>query len=195
MCFLVPGLIVLFIRSQFVIGGKRKYSAEILHYIMVSLVYYALALPFFGLMRSPDHYPHTQVLAWFSMIFVGPAILGVLLGINIQKNRLRRFCQWCGLNPVHAIPTAWDWKFRNMPPQWVFVTLKDDTQFAGFCGLGSFMSSDPAERDVYIEKIYDIDEDNNWSSRGENSLLIAPGEVKTIEFWPCNPQEEADEQS
>ena len=81
-----------------------------------------------------------------------------------------------------------------MTEQWVLVTLKDGTRFAGFCGDESFMSSDPSERDIYIQWTYDIDDQNNWSSRGENGVLIAAGEVQTIEFWPCNPQEDANEQ-
>ena len=35
-------------------------------------------------------------------------------------------------------------EIRGDDPQWVLVTLKDGTRFAGFCGTGSFMSSDPA---------------------------------------------------
>ena len=77
--------------------------------------------------------------------------------------------------------------------QWVLVTLKDGTRFAGFCGEESFMSSDPGERDIYIQWTYDIDDHNNWSSRGESGVLIAAGEVQTTEFWPYNPQENANE--
>ena len=45
-------------------------------------------------------------IGWFTLIFVGPAILGLVLGINIQKNLFRRLLQRCGLHLVHAIPTA-----------------------------------------------------------------------------------------
>ena len=135
-----------------------------------------------------------KVLTWFALILVGPAILGLLLGVNIQTDAFRRFLQWSRLNPVHVIPTAWEWKFRGMSEQWVLVTLKDGTRFAGFCGSGSFMSSDPVERDIYIERIYDIDDDDRWISRGEKGLLVAAGEVQTIEFWPPNSKEKANDQ-
>ena len=190
----VPGLIVLFVRSQFVTDRRPSHSAALLTYLAVSLVYYALVFPLFYLIPFSDEFQNSKILVWYAFIFAGPAILGVLLGINIQKNLLRRFLQWCGLNVVHAIPSAWDWKFGNITEQWVLVTLKDDTKFAGFCGQGSFISSDPAERDIYIERIYDIDNKNEWLPRGDNSVLITPGEVKTIEFWPYNQQENADEQ-
>lgn len=192
--FLVPGLIALFVRSQFVTGRSPPHAAALLSYLTVSVIYYALALPFVGYVLSLQEPGYEKAFSWFALVFVGPAVLGLLLGINIQKDLFRRVLQRCGLNPVHVIPTAWDWKFGGMTDQWVIVTLKDGTQFAGFCGNDSFMSSDPAERDIYIQWIYDIDDNNNWSQRGENGVLIAAGEIRTIEFWPYIPQENANEQ-
>ena len=72
-----------------------------------------------------------------------------------------------------------------MPEQWVLVTLKDGTRFGGFYGAQSFTSSSPDERDMYIQWVYDIDEDGTWSvPDSENGLLIAAGEIRTIEFLP-----------
>ncbi len=195
MGLLVPGLVILFVRSQFVTDRRSSQSAALLSYLTVSLVYYAIALPFFDLGQVLYEHDVADALLWFAFILGGPVLLGLFLGINVQKNLLLRFLKWCGLNPVHAIPTAWDWKFGNMDEEWVLVTLKDDTRFVGFCGQGSFISSDPTERDIYIEQIYDIDSENNWSWPGRKGILIAPGEVRTIEFWPYTPQEDANEQS
>ncbi len=192
---LVPGLIVLFVRSQFLTGRSPSHSAALLSYFTVSVIYYALALPFVHFVLSIDETGYVKTLmAWFALIFIGPVLLGLLLGVNIQKNLFRRVFHWCGLNPIHAMPTAWDWKFGGMTDQWVLVTLKDGTRFAGFCGSESFMSSDPTERDIYIQWIYDIDNQNNWTPRDENGVLIVAGEVRTIEFWPYNPQENANDQ-
>ena len=189
--FLVPGLVVLSVRSQFVTGRSPPHSEALLSYLAVSVIYYALALPFVdSIHKSGDG----KALAWFALTIVGPAALGLLLGINIQKNLFRRVLQGCRLNPVHGMPTAWDWKFGGMTDQWVLITLKDGTRFGGFCGSESFMSSDPTERDIYIQRIYDINDEKNWSPRGENGVLIAAGEIKTIEFWPYTSQENPDEQ-
>ncbi len=195
MALFVPGLVILFVRSQFVTDRKLSHSTMILSYLTISLVYYAIAFPFLELFRSLYEVKDHKILVWLALVFFGPVLLGLLLGINVQKNLLHRLLQWCGLNPVHSIPTAWDWKFGNMTEQWVLVTLKDDTQFRGFCGQGSFISSDPTERDIYVEQIYGIDNEDNWSSPGLKGVLIAPGEIKTIEFWPYEPQEDINEQS
>ena len=180
--FLVPGLIVLFVRAQFVTGRSPSHSAAILSYLTVSVIYYALALPFVDFVLSIHKPSYGKALAWFTLIFAGPAALGLLLGINVQKNLFFRVLQRFSLNPVHVMPTAWDWKFGGMTNQWVLVTLKDGTHFAGFCGQESFVSSDPTERDIYIQWIYDVDDENKWSPRGENGVLIAADQVQTIEF-------------
>ena len=191
--FIVPGFIVLFIRSQFVTGRDPSYSKAFLSYLTVSVVYYALVLPLLDFVLSIQEPYYGKFVGWFVLILVGPAMLGLLLGIITQKGLFYSLLQRCGLNPVHVMPTAWDWKFGSMNNQWVLVTLKDGTRFGGFCGTGSFMSSDPAERDIYIQWIYDIDEDDNWSPRGDNGVLITSGEVRTIEFWPYYQQENANE--
>ena len=191
--FLVPGLIVLFVRSQFITGRRPPHAAALLSYLTVSIIYYALALPLVDFVLSIQEPGYLKALAWFGLVFVGPAIFGLLLGINVQQGLLRRFLRWCRLNPVHVMPTAWDWKFGGMKDEWVLVTLKDGTRFAGFCGQHSFMSSDPTERDIYIQWIYDIGDDNKWSSRGDTGVLIAAGEIRTVEFWPYKKQETTNE--
>lgn len=192
--FLVPGLVVLFVRSQFVTRRNLPHSAAVLSYFTVSIIYCAIAFPFVDYVLSIEEPHYAKALAWFSLIFVGPAALGLLLGLNVQKNITLRFLRRLGLNPVHVMPTAWDWKFGNMSYEWILVTLKDGTRFAGFCGGGSFASSEPSERDIYIQWVYDIDDDGVWISRGETGVLIAAAEIQTIEFWPFTPKEDHDGQ-
>ena len=179
--FIVPGFIALSVRSQFITGRiPSENKASLLSYLTISVIYGALILPFV----DPELIGKS-ILIWFVLVFIGPVFLGLLLGINIQKDLVRRFLNRLGLHPVHAIPTAWDWKFSSMPEQWVLVTLKDGTRFGGFYGAQSFTSSSPDERDMYIQWVYDIDEGGIWSvPDSENGLLIAAGEIRTIEFLP-----------
>lgn len=186
--FLVPGLVVLFVRSQFVTGRRPSHSESVLSYLTISVIYYALALPLLHLALSTRG-AWQAPLAWFSLILVGPAGLGLLLGLNVQKDWLRRILQRWHINVVHSIPTAWDWKFGRSGYEWVLVTLKNGTRFGGFCGPESFMSSDPKERDLYIQWIHEIDDEGRWSPHAERGLFIAAGEVRTIEFWPEKPGE------
>ena len=191
---IVPGLIALFIRSQFVTGWRPSRRDNVLSYITISIIYYSLVLPLVDL-ALPEKAEHSiLVLVWFCVVFIGPAALGLLLGVNIQKDLCRRVFRKCGLNLVHVMPTAWDWRFGTLAgEQWVLVNLTDGTCLAGFLGPDSFASSgDLGERDIYIQETYDIDENDNWvphNPHGESGVLVSSGNIKTIEFWPCNPQE------
>lgn len=75
--------------------------------------------------------------------------------------------------------------------QWVIITLKDGTYFGGFCGGKSFISSEPRERDLYIQQIYDIDDDNKWELREGTSVLIAASQVSRVEFIYPSSRENA----
>ena len=46
LAFIVPGLIVVYIRSRFVAGRSPSHTEQILSYLVLSLVYYTFSIPF-----------------------------------------------------------------------------------------------------------------------------------------------------
>lgn len=186
--FLVPGMIATFVRSQFITGRTPTHSEALLSYLALSIIYYALTLPFVDYALSFQTAGYEKTFCWFTLVFVGPALLGLILGLNVQREWLRRALRRLHLNPVHAMPTAWDWRFGSMQQNWMLVTLKDGTRFAGYCGQGSFMSSDPKERDLYMQHVFNIDDETKWLPT-KKSVLITAGEIRTVEFWPIESGE------
>jgi hypothetical protein len=63
------------------------------------------------------------------------------------------------------------------------AVLKDGTKWIGYLGPNSFTSTDAEERDIYIEHVYNLGDDDVWTPRG-SSVLIAHGEIQSLEFWP-----------
>lgn len=180
---LIPGLIALGVRSQFIRGFSPSLSKEnLVAYLAFSSVYNTLVVRFV----EPEWMTDSTIL--FLVIFIfAPAIIGLLLGINVQRNFVRGTLSRIGIFTTHALPTAWDWVFsRGVSVQWILVTLKDGTQFSGLFGLESFASSTMDERDLYIQWLYDIDEQGNWTPVDERGkgVLISASEISTIEFWP-----------
>ena len=183
LAFLVPGFIALSVRSQFMTGSTLAQNNErLLTYLTISIVYDAIVFRFVSFAATTS-----STLVFLLVFVVGPVAIGVLLGLNVQKNFVRGFLSRIGVFTAHAIPTAWDWKFSSdVPNQWILVTLKSGVKFAGLYGSKSFAASSPEQRDLYIQWIYDIDEQGNWSSPGEKGVLVAANEISTIEFWPYN---------
>lgn len=185
--FLVPGFIIAKVRGQFVTGRQQRIGQELLEYATLSAFNFAFFSWLIYLLANSNWTAGVKSLGWAAVILIGPVILGTVSGIAAQKDWTFRLLRsralgFIGARPVHLVPTAWDWKFARMERQWVLVTLKDGTRFAGFCGERSFISSDPAERDLYLEQVCDIGDDHTWTPT-RKSVLITHGEIRTIEFW------------
>jgi Family of unknown function (DUF6338) len=183
---LVPGLIALFMRSQFITGRQPPLNEAILPYFVMTLIYYGLAFPLLAYVSTLQEPNWRRIAAWFLLVIIGPAIFGTLLGISSQRGYLRRLMRKLGLNPVHPSPTAWDWWFGQPHERWIIIGLKDGTKFYGYFGLKSFVSSDPKERDIFVEKVYYIQEDETWKDTGQKGLLVSQSEILTLEFFEVN---------
>lgn len=180
--FAVPGIIALYFRGQFLNGRIPPISEGILAYITVSLIYHAVAYPLAsGLYASPDQIgAHWR--EWVLLLFIAPAAIGILLGLNIRKGWIKKLVNAFGVSTIHPIASAWDWRFSHCEECWVIVVLKDSTKWYGFIGGQSFMSSDTAERDLYVEQVYEFQRVGKpWRPR-HTSVWISHGEIQSIEF-------------
>ncbi|MCJ2185285.1 DUF6338 family protein [Novosphingobium beihaiensis] len=184
--FSVPGIIALYFRAQFLAGRLPSVSEGAISYLTLSLVYHAIAFPIAQPLYLSGRIDGWFWAAWFALLFVAPAALGLLLGLNVRKGWTKKLVNRLGLSTVHPVKSAWDWRFGGCSECWVHVTLKDNTRWAGYLSAGSFMSSDPAERDLFIEYVYDAGEDGQtWIPRN-SSVWIAHGELQSLEFLSAN---------
>ena len=195
--WLVPGFIIMYIRSQFLSGRTPSQSEMLLPNLTISFIYIAATYPLTDFILQ-KHQHTSDMLAWFVWIFGIPVVIGFLLGwiskrmIDRPENCLCKVRCCIGLKRIHPIGTAWDWKFINMSEQRIIITLKDGTYFGGYCDRNSFISSDPSERDIYIHCIYEINDDGKWCLRPGTGMLISAGEVSRIEFI-SQPSKEGDQ--
>jgi len=185
--FVVPGLVVLYVRAQFLTGRLPAFGEGVVAYVAVSCVYYAFALPL--LIASQHATGILLILVWITLTLIGPALMGFLLGLNIRKGWTQNLLAKYGIGTIHPVDTAWDWRFAGKPGGWVMAVLKDGTKWFGYLGTNSFLSSRPAERDIFIQQVYEVDENNTWTPR-VSGVWIAHGELQSLEIWPDNQQGE-----
>ena len=181
--FAVPGLIILYVRGQFVANKRPSLADASLSYLTLSLAYQAIVFPVTQSIVAAKTALWLNTLQWFALLFIGPALLGGLIGLNARQGWTRSLLATLKVNTSHPIDAAWDWKFTACDTCWVLAVLKDGTKWAGYLGAGSFLSSDPGERDLYIEQVYSIDDKDQWTAKG-SGVWIASGELQSIEFWP-----------
>lgn len=182
---LAPGFIVTFVRNQFLTGRTRTISETTMEYIIVSVVFYALAIPLI---------PH---LSWMTddksilLVLVLPALIGIILGAFAQLEVLSRLLNcgllsWTGLKIAHPIPTSWDYVFANLKTGvWVLVTLKSGERIHGLFGGQSFASSDLSRRDLYIEDIRKEDWSALESDGRTRGIWLSEEEIRLIEIIPA----------
>jgi Family of unknown function (DUF6338) len=191
LAFLVPGFVFSSVRSKFITGQEPQGNEKIVRFLAYSSINYAIFAAPIYLVLAQQPPVFLKALLWAAVVLIGPTITGAISGICVQKDLFRPVFQWLGLNPVHAVPTAWDYKFGRMKGEWLLITLKSGTRFAGYCGSYSFASSDPKERDIFIEAVFNLDGNENWLPT-EKSLFVSAGEIATIEFWPLKQETEND---
>lgn len=193
LAFLVPGFVLDSTLSVFTPRKVESAQLSFLRFLALSCVNYAFWSWLIYLMFRVEFFtahPVRTATAWGVIILVSPVALGVFLGYFSQQEGIRKILQRIGLNPIHVIPTGWDYKFsKSNKAVWVFVTLKDGSSVAGLFGSKSFASSESGERDLYIQEVFRISDDGSWQCIPRSSgILIRGDQIKHIEFW--NDEEE-----
>ncbi|AHE55039.1 DUF6338 family protein [Sphingomonas sanxanigenens] len=182
--FAVPGIVALYVRAQFLTGRMPPLGEGIVGYVILSLIYHAAIFPFASSFYATPSVRGWYAAGWFSLLFLGPAILGFALGLNIRKGWSKKLLSYLKINTIHPVNSAWDWRFGDCKECWVMAVLKDGTKWYGYLGTDSFMSSDVAERDIFIQHVYDYEgNDKPWTPKN-TSVWIAHGEIQSLEFWP-----------
>jgi hypothetical protein len=190
--YIVPGLIILYVRAQFLTGRIAAHKDALLSYFTLSVIYLTIMNAGLTVVTGSDAPLHEQTRYWLPILLIGAVIFGVLIGLNASLGVTRWCLRKLGLHIPHVMETAWDWKFSRVPESLVTITLKDGSRVSGWCSTSSFIGSDPANRDLYIEQVYDVDEEGNWTLRTPGKgIYIAAGEVRTIEFIPRSAGDQA----
>ena len=177
-----PGYIILFMVSRFTTGRPSFASS-----LAASSAYYVVvwAVCDFGSAVDVAERVRDFDVNWqVAMIVVGgPAAIGVLAGLAVQKEWLYNVLRFVKLEPVHGIPSAWDWKFMRADQQWITVHLKDGTDILAVYRKDCFVSTDPNERDLYLSNVYTWGDDGR-PVRDERveGLLLKADSIDRIEF-------------
>ena len=89
--FVVPGMIITYVRAQFLTGRIRTMSENVLAYIVLTVLYYGIAAPFVEYVLTFREPGRPKIFAWLGLIIIAPAFVGLLLGILGQNEFFRRW--------------------------------------------------------------------------------------------------------
>lgn len=185
--FIVPGFILDFIIRKFIPLKDSGSVAEYLRFLVFSCYHYSLyALPIYYVYLNEFHlnHPIKTVFLFLLLMFISPVIWGLLIIKAREKGYIGKIFDKLKLKPLKSVPAAWDYFFSKTLPIYATVYFKDGTTVSGAFGSSSYASSNPLERDIYLEKIYLVDDLGEWVlKQGSNGLLIKAEDIKAIEFF------------
>lgn len=186
--FVVPGFVFYWILAAMIPVKQDKENILLLKYLTISCVNYAFWSWLIFFIRYTNFYkqhPRMTFALAFLVIFLSPAFFAFLTAKLKQTGAAKLLLEFAGFNSIHAIPTAWEWKFSTTTEQrWVIVTLKDGATVAGWYSSESFASSEGSDRDLYIEKVYTIQSGGAWvETPRTDGILILKDNIRTVEFF------------
>ena len=177
---LAPGLIILGIRQWFMAGSQPDLKDRALGYAIVSAAYYATVGPLVQWSRSLGLEDWTARLIEYAAL---PILIGLLAGMATNKGWAQVIWKQLGVQPVHHVPTAWDYALsRVRPNSFLLVTLSDGSTVGGLYGEHSFASSKSDERDVLIGRVYNTSGEQWEPVEPPKSILLCGKDIRFIEF-------------
>jgi hypothetical protein len=186
--YIVPGLIILYVRAQFLTGRLQPHKDALLSYFTLSILYIAITQAVTSLVTGSDRPLTRQTPYALPIMLTGAAIFGALIGLNAARGATRRLLGKLGILVPHAITNAWDWRFTHMTEFFITVTLKDGSKVHGWCGNQSFFGAEPENRDLLIEQVYEADDRGKLVLKTPgHSIYISSGEARMIELFPRRP--------
>lgn len=192
--FLIPGFVMSSAYSSIIPSRTNDSQSTLLRFLIFSLLNYVLWWwLLYDLIQQKywDEHAVFWILILFALLIVSPFVLGMIAGISTKKEWTRKLLKKIGLNPIHGVPTAWDYVMDR--PAWVIITLKDNSTIYGFYGENSFASTVPSERDIYVEVTYDFKNDNWIPDDRSAGILIPHSQIKHIEFFNLSNGDEENE--
>lgn len=137
-----------------------------------------------------------ETAAWVLIVLIAlPTALGALfswlsdISDEVRPTWLRDLLFRLGVSSSVRTTQAWTWAFMQQADSGKFVRvhLKDagDSVVLGRYGILSGASSDPATHDLYLQELWEGDNDGWFVARqpGTTGVWIAGDQIKSIEFF------------
>ncbi len=189
--FIVPGFIMDSVCSKFVARHRPESHVAFLRYLTFSSLNYAVWSWLVYWLLVEERSLVVAFFCWVLITIVSPVAIGLLLSYAHQNQWLKWLAKKARLRIIHATPTAWDYVFSRQGAAMVQVTLTDGRQIRGFYSNNSFSSSDPNQRDIYLEQACRL-VDKKWCPlESGTSVLITSQNIEYIQFIPLRKKSES----
>ena len=185
MVFVVPGLISMHVYRLLFAARDVDWKGGLLQALYYSSLNMVVCLPLLIPIHQLGFMERHPYLYTSGLMFV-------LLVLPVAWPFLYRYLiawQWLASKVQLPYPTAWDYFFDRRVPVFVLVQLKNGSRLGGYYGYQSYATSYPTEGDIFLETVYNVDENGKFREpiEGSGGAIIRKDQYELIEVF--NPQE------
>ena len=181
LAFFIPGFISIKIYDLLVPSERRDFSKCLIEAIGYSSLNYAAFFWLIILIYSNNIYFYNKIL-YFILLLIIIFIMPVTWPILFLK-----LSKWepIARNIIHPVLKPWDYLFCKREAFWVIIHLKDGRKVGGTYGKNSFTSSYPSEEQIYLEKVWKLNENGIFLEpiEGSKGIIVSSSEILAIEFY------------
>lgn len=116
-----------------------------------------------------DNYWLASYLWFVFAIFLWPVLAGIALSKLVKLERVDAQLDRVGLGHVDRTPSAWDWAIDLQESRWIRIYLRDGRTIGGFYGTSSFASLYTSQRDIYLEQVWILDDEDEFVAEMVNT--------------------------
>lgn len=179
--FFIPGFISIKVYDLLIPNERRDFSKSLFEAIGFSAINFAALSWLIIFINSENFYNEHNVwylISLFCILFIAPifwpfAFLKVSLWGPVAKYI------------IHPIQKPWDYIFSKKCVFWIIVHLKDKRRIGGKFDINSFASSYPSKEQIYLEEVWELDEEGKFIQPLErsNGIVILGEEIIAVEFF------------
>lgn len=181
LAFFMPGFISIKVYELIVATKRHDFSNSVLEAIGYSVLNFTVLSWLIILISSPDFNKNRPILYFICIIiifFIFPTIWPLLF---IKASKSKIFKKYI-LSPVNM---PWDDVFSKREAYWVIIHMKDGRKIGGKYGTLSRASAFPNQRQIYLETLWEIDDNNAFIKKIERNkgAIFFEDEISIIEFF------------
>lgn len=192
--YVLSGFVIVLVTNAYVAGQKPQLAEKAFEIVLYSLINQWIwlglsSLASLAVSNLPANFRPPIIgpqLAFNLQVIALPICLGIFSGLSLQRGWRRNFARVISLPLVDPYAQAYDHVVAQFKGQaFVVIAYENGENIFGLFGYQSRASRDVERSELYLERLYDVDENGKWTPTGPaKSAPVQLKNVRAIEFIP-----------